>query len=195
MRFGEIYSEIVLRAGEGYDAYALRAKEMFWKAVSTIINKGEFDVAEVRRIERRHSVSLSKANFTNNTYSLTEWFGTNAGVMHDNEVFSYKMWMTPVEPKNCRFTAVEPDRLRASNPLNLLNELTGIPEVLYSFSYPDIILSPDTKDFKCILSVATYSIPRIEKDNDNTDSDRWFSYGFLVRAIELAAELLRTETE
>lgn len=201
MTFGEIYSEIILRAGEGYDAYLDRAKEMFWKAVSTLINKGEFTVEEVRRLERRNSVTLDKSAFTNNKYSLFEWFGTNDGPFHDNEVFSYRVWMTPIEPDNCRFTEVPYDRLLAKNPLNLLNEITGIPEVIYSFSYPDLLISPDTEEFSCMVNVATYSIPRTEithsdgTTNTDTDSDRWFNYGFLVRAIELAAELLKTETE
>lgn len=195
MTFGEIYSEIILRAGEGYDAYSDRAKEMFWKAVSTIISKGEFEVEEVRRLERRNSVTLDKSAFVNNSYNLFAWFGANSGPFHNNEVFSYKVWMTPIEPENCRFTEVPYDRLLAKNPLNLLNSITGIPEVIYSFSYPDLLISPDTEDFSCMVSISTYSIPKPDKDNDNTDSDRWFNYGFLVRAIELAAELLKTETE
>lgn len=201
MTFGAIYAEIVKRAGEGYDAYLDRAAEMFWKAVSGIIQSGEYDEKEIRKLDHRNSVSLSKSSFTNNKYSLAAWFGANSGPFRDYKIFDYKVVLAPTAPENCRFVEVGINELRQKNSLNLLNAATGIPEVIWAFSYPEILITADTQDFTCVLSVATHAIARAAITNadgtfnEGTNSDDYFSYGFLVRAIELATQYLKTETE
>ncbi len=197
MTFTEIYSEIVLRAGEGYDAYSDRAKEMFWKAVATIIQQGQFTDTEIRNLKTRYCVNIGSNEFTDNAYDIVEdWFGGTANSpLYTSEIFDYKMVLTPIEPENARYTEVPMDKLGAKNPLNLLNSTMGIPEIIYAFDYPDLRISNDTEDFQCLATLSTYSIPHSIKDNDTTNADGYFNYGFLVRAMEMAAQLLKTETE
>jgi hypothetical protein len=196
MTLSEVYTEILTRAGEGYDAYLDRATEMFWKAVSVILNSGEFQQEEIRKLYQRKSVSLSKDSFVNNQYNLNTWLGlTDSNPLYSSLVFDSKVVLAPVEPEQTRFTEVRMDSLRAKDPLNYLNELTGIPEVIWALNFPDVVLSPSTGDFTCVLTLSTHSIGNTAKDNNTTDTDEYFNYGFLVRAIEMAVQLLKTETE
>lgn len=195
MTLTEIYTEILTRAGEGYDAYADRAAVMFWKAVSSIIQSGEYTELEIRKLLHRNSIQVTQNSFTSNRYSLTNWLGSTSGTLYDYTIFDYKVVLSPVDPDNCRFTEVPMDKLADKNVLNLLNLTAGLPEVIYAVDYPDIVLSSDTEDFAAILTLSTHSISAAAQAEGTTDSDEYFSYGFLVRAIELAAQLLKTETE
>ena len=198
MTFGEIYAEIILRAGEGYDAYLDRAKEMFWKVVASMIQAGDWNQEEIRDLENITRKQVRKSEFNSNKYGL--WRVFNAVKMaetplHESEIFHYNATLEPVIPDNCRFTKVSPQELANKNPVNYLNILTGLTEVIYALDYPFLLLSSDTQDFRGDIMFTYYGLPRTYIDDDTTDSDRFFSYGFLVRAMEKSAELLKTETE
>lgn len=198
MTFGEIYAEIILRAGEGYDAYLDRAKEMFWKVVSTMVQAGDWKREEIRFLEHLTRKEVRKADFTNNQYNLLKIFDADHYTetpLYESEIFDYQVTLEPVTPENMRFTKRSPQTLRSQNPVNLLNDLTGLPEVIYAIDYPFLVLSKGSPDFRATALFTYYGLPRTTKDDDTTDSDVWFSYGWLVRVMEKAAELLKTETE
>jgi hypothetical protein len=196
MTFTQIYAEIILRAGEGYDAYADRAKEMFWKAVSTIIQQGQYTDTEIRNLISRYAYNVSKSEFSNNRMNIMDWWGgATSSPLYQSEIFDYRLILTPIDPEHARYTEVPIAQLYQKDTLNLLNEATGIPEIIYAFDYPDLHISSRTGEFTCIATLHTHSITHDAKDNGETNADGYFNYGFLVRAMEMAAQLLKTETE
>jgi hypothetical protein len=196
MTLSEIYSEILLRAGEGYDAYSDRAKECFWKAVSTIIQQGQFTDTEIRNLITRYAYNISQDSFTNNRLNIMDWWGgATSSPLYQSEIFDYRLILTPIDPEHARYTEVPIAQLYQKDTLNLLNEATGIPEIIYAFDYPDLHISSRTGEFTCIATLHTHSITHDAKDNGETNADGYFNYGFLVRAMEMAAQLLKTETE
>ncbi|HNX37625.1 MAG TPA: hypothetical protein PKI15_04630 [Candidatus Cloacimonadota bacterium] len=203
MKWSEVYTEILSRAGEGYDAYLSRATEMFWKAVSNIINTGEFDDNEVRYMVSRYTRTISREDFANGKYNLMRIWSDQA-VPDENltpfvthEIFRYNVELTPVAPTFMKFNQVTMETLRSSHILASLSEATGIRSLIWSFDYPDITISTITahQPFRCNATLSTYGIPRTAMQDADTSSDLYMSHNFLIRAIETAVKLLKTETE
>lgn len=203
MTFADIYSEIVLRAGEGYDAYSDRAEAMFWKAVSTLIKNGEYDEKEIRGLVQGYTKEVQKSDFVLNRWSLWKMWATaevpnvdrTTTPLFTSEIFEYRIVLEPVYPDGLRFHEVNYYELRQKDILNTLTAETGFPELIYAFDYPDIYIAAPNMDFICRVSLATKSIPVSVKEDSTTDADKYFNFGFIIRAIELATQLLKTETE
>lgn len=201
MTFLEIYNEILKRSGEGYDAYLDRAEEMFWKAVSTIIRSGEYTDTEIRNLSRRYTKELSKDDFINNGYNIYKIWSSSVSPnpllspLYLNEVFDYVVEITPIIPESMKYHQVSVDELRTRREMSKLCEDFGFPEVLYAWDHPDIYISSNAPSFRGLMVLKTHSIPRATKNDSSTNADAYMNYGFVIRAIEMAVGLLKTETE
>jgi len=202
MTFAEVYTEIITRSGEGYDNYLDRAKEMFFKAISTILNSGEYDPTEVRLMSSRFTKNIGSTNFTDGRYDINRIWSDQAvpdvtlSPFYTHELFDARVELTPVAPENMRFSQVSIERLNSAHLISQLSIAAGIPELIWGFDYPDIRVNTITNtSFRCLATLSTHSIPRADIDEDSTPADRYMSYHFLIRAIEMAVNLLKTETE
>lgn len=201
MTFLQIYTEIINRAGEGYDAYISRAEEMFWKAVSTIIRSGEYTDTEIRNLSYRSTRELSNEDFSGNSYNIYRMWSSSVtpnpllSPLYLNEVFDYKVEITPIIPEAMKYHQVNVDDMRRRREMAKLCEDFGFPEVLYAFDHPDILINSNAPSFRGLLTLITHSIPKAAKNNSSTDADAYMNYGFVIRAVEMAVGLLKTETE
>jgi len=115
MKLSEVYDEIILRAGEGYDAYEDRAKEMFWKAVSTLIKKGDYNHDEIRRCSQRYTKQIGNSDFSSGSYKIYKMWSSTADPkvsrFFTNEIFDYDILIEPVVPGEMRFQRVPIDEM------------------------------------------------------------------------------------
>lgn len=61
--FSDIYQDILNRAGEGYAAYTDRARAMFWRALASIVQKGEYAQHEVTSITTVNQAAYPLSSF------------------------------------------------------------------------------------------------------------------------------------
>lgn len=202
MKLRDVYQEVILRAGEGYDAYEDRAINCFWKAVSNLIQTNEFSAPEIRVITQRYVRQINKDSFNNCRYNIFRIWndlnpaqGREQSPFHTHLIFDYRMELTPIYPENMKFHQVPISELRTTQPLDKLTQAMRLPELIWSFDYHDIWIAPSSDTFQCLLTAHIYCIPITVTGDPDADTDRYFSYGFLVRAIEAAVKFLVTETE
>lgn len=194
MTFGEIYTEITNRAGQGYANYAVRAQAAFWKGVLSLINTGEWREEDIRGLMKR---SESEAYLgTEFPYSLAA-----STAITDDHVFTLKVGLMPGYPLNVGYTRLNEEILHRADYLSPLKR-GGLKEVFYSLKYPQIVLKYDSSDSLlntawCYVQINWTGIARayVEGVTLNAQSAQQFiSQGFTERAIEEAVKLMAQET-
>lgn len=203
MTFAQIYAEIIKRAGEGYDNYLDRAEACFWKAVTQIIDNGDFTDTEIRLMSTRFTKVISKSDFSGGLYNILRIWNDvlnpnpSLSPFYDRDVFKYSVQLTPISPEYMRFTQVNPNKVKDGHILSAMTAITGIKELIWGFDYPQLMINTltDIGDYRVMINLSTYSIPKTAKSNSATDADAYMNYSFTVRAIELATQILKSETE
>ncbi|MDD2297597.1 MAG: hypothetical protein PHX79_07255 [Sphaerochaetaceae bacterium] len=186
---GSAYQDILHRAGEGYAAYVDRARELFWRALATIVQSGEYSQTEVSNMLAIRSDSVSISSFP---YSITVPPG----------VFQLSAEIFLSSAPGVHFSKVtNPAAMDDMSQYVLrMGKGAGIKEIIWS-QYPDRIeirYDADNQDLSDIdIEVKTISIEvdsLITGDGgDNQYISSVMAETLCFKAIEMATQLIVQE--
>lgn len=183
----DAYKDILHRAGEGYANYLDRARELFWRAVGSIIQSGEYQPNEVTRITTisRNNVPVSvfplghvtipgEVVFTIDRKLSSSSFNTSkADPAHMEEIARHRIAMSKMAGINEVIWAEFPTEIRIAYDLDS-----------YDVSEGTLIL--EAKRIAIATSYLTQS-----KDTDPISD--LIEHTLAARAIELATQMIIQE--
>ena len=190
MTMGEVYLDILQRAGEGYANYLDRAREMFWRALTDIIKSGQFNQQEVAGITVLKETETELADYA---FSVDDW-------RYADTILHIVVQLAPSEPNDIIYTYVTPEAFPLAPHKVLLLSIAGIIEVLWTVEYPDIKIAYDTENTDldtatCMTKATIYGVPAIAmaQEGDISQSSQYIGYSLLIRTIEEATKLIIQE--
>ena len=190
MTMGDVYLDILQRAGEGYANYLDRAREMFWRALTSIIKSGQFSQQETEGIT---TLAETETGLTDYAFSVDDWNYTGT-ILH------IIVQLAPNDPNNVIYTYVTPESFPLAPHKVLLLSIAGIIEVLWTVEYPIIKIAYDAEnldlsDATCWTKATIYGVPAaaMTDTQDHITADTYIGYSLLIRAIEEATKLIIQE--
>ena len=190
MTMGDVYLDILQRAGEGYANYIDRSRELFWRALTSIIKSGQFSQQETEGIT---TLAEAETGLLAYAFSVDNWNFTDT-ILH------IVVQLAPGEPNDVVYTYVTPEAFPSAPHKVLMMSLAGITEVLWTMEYPDIKIAYDTDnedldDATCWTKATIYGVPAAAMTDaqDHITADTYIGYSLLIRTIEEATKLIIQE--
>lgn len=190
MTMGEVYLDILQRAGEGYANYLDRAREMFWRALTDIIKSGQFSQQEAEGIT---TLAEAETELLAYTFNVDEWNYTDT-ILH------IVVQLAPHVPDDIIYTYVTPESFPLAPHKVLLLSIAGIIEVLWTAEYPRIKIAYDAENLDlyeatCLTKATIYGVPAAAMTDaqDHITADTYIGYSLLIRTIEEATKLIIQE--
>lgn len=183
----DAYNDILKRAGEGYSNYLDRARELFWRAVGSIIQSGEYQPHEVINISKSEIIEYAVSAFPLAIYEYQEELVFTVDYNLQSETLSTSK-VTPLEME-------EIARHRIA-----MSKMAGINEVIWAQAPTDIRIAYDRgnetiANGNLIVEARRISISPayITNSKDNENIDETISSTLAARAIELATQMIIQE--
>lgn len=184
---GNAYQDILHRAGEGYSNYLDRARELFWRAVGSIIQSGEYQPHEVINISKSEIIEYAVSAFPLAIYEYQEEVVFTVDYNLQSETLSTSK-VTPLEMEEIARHRIE------------MSKLSGIDIILWAQHPSDIRIAYDSgnetiANGNLIVEARRISISPayITNGKDNENIDETISITLAARAIELATQMIIQE--
>lgn len=183
----DAYNDILKRAGEGYANYLDRAREMFWRAVGSIIQSGEYQPHEAVNI-----TTTTRSTVPASAFPL-QYFGYVGEIVFSSEynLHSQDANTSKVDPAHMQEIA----RHRIA-----MSKMAGINEVIWAEFPTEIRIVYDEDGYavttgNLIVEARRISISPayITNSKDNENIDVTISITLAARAIELATQMIIQE--
>lgn len=183
----DAYNDILKRAGEGYSNYLDRARELFWRAVGSIIQSGEYQPHEVANI-----ITVSAMEHAISTFPVPCY------VYPDDIVFvvDYTLHGNDV---NTSKTEIQ-DMKEIARHRIAMSKMAGINEVIWAQAPTEIRIAYDSgnetvANGNLIVETRRISISPayITNSKDNENIDETISSTLAARAIEIATQMITQE--
>lgn len=190
MIMSTVYADILSRAGEGYSNYTTRAREIFWRAIATIMRSGEFTQDEAKGMYMKFSMVIPLMSFPFDIEDIATGY----------EVFNLQVKLSPNSPNTAIYTQLSPADYPGHARKTALLAMTDIPEVLWTYEQPNLKVAFDANNSlltqgNCLVEALIHGVhPYVMTSTyDTIDSDTYMAYSLLIRAIEMSVTLLIQE--
>ncbi len=187
MKYSEVISEVLKRAGQEYvETGEDRARQLFRGAVADLILKGEYRESDLLGLIEEETVTFA-ADFTGSK-DITD-FGD---VLAVTEIYPDPTGDLMLLVSRAKLDEVK--RWAYSSSLKPSGSSVKYYEVGKNIKFvPAASLQSESLIFKVVKSPPEYSSTEEGKWSDDTEMLTYFSFGFLNRAIALAASYAANE--
>lgn len=183
----DAYNDILKRAGEGYANYLDRAREMFWRAVGTIIQNGEYQAHEVVKIS-----SIMRSTVPVSAFPM-QYFDYEGEIVFSSEydLHSEDANTSKAEPLHMQEIA----RHRIA-----MSKMAGINEVIWAEFPTEIRIAYDEDGYAVSTGNLIVDAKRISiganyltQAKDAEPISNLIEHSLAARAIELATQMIIQE--